>query len=70
MTDSGKTISSAVPKYKTLREIDGVQYITVKEHEEIIGTLTGLLGAVNNLQASLRSLESSAKTLSANFKEE
>lgn len=44
--------------YKTLREVDGVQYITVKEHEEIVGNLLSaqVKSALNSVENAFDSL--------------
>lgn len=49
--------------YKTLREIDGQQYITVAEHEQIVQTLTNLGKAVQDIQTSMSTLGATATGL-------
>lgn len=52
--------------YKTLLEVDGQQYITVKEHEKILkeiinaqitAALSGVSGALNNLEKATQDFE-------------
>ena len=42
--------------YKTLKEIDGQQYITVAEHEEIVKGLGNFLKAIQDAQAAVADL--------------
>lgn len=43
-------------QYKTLREIDGEQYITVAEHEEIVKNMGDILKALTDARAAVQNL--------------
>lgn len=40
-------------QYKTLREIDGQQYISLAEHEEIVKSVGDLLKALRDVQSTV-----------------
>ena len=42
--------------YRTLKEIDGQEYISVQEHEEILSKYTNLTTALSDLQAAVGGL--------------
>lgn len=42
--------------YRTLKEIDGQNYISVQEHEEILSKYTNLTTALSDLQAAVGGL--------------
>ena len=43
-------------QYKTLKQIDGQDYITVAEHEEILTKVADVLKAINDAKAAVSSL--------------
>lgn len=50
-------------QYKTLRQIDGQQYITVAEHEQIVQNLVNFNKAVKDIQSSMGTLGATATGL-------
>lgn len=50
-------------QYKTLKQIDGQDYITVAEHEQIVRNLTNLNKAVQDIQTTMGTLGATATGL-------